>query len=430
MTQKRSKLTNAIIQAATPNYAANGTPYTRLIGDSNGLNFQISGGGVQSWIFRYTLNKKTRAMGLGPLRNLSLLEARKRARELKVMVDQGVDPLALRDQELAKRAAVEAASITFRQCAEIYLANMKAVHKNPKHHAQWHSTLEKYAFKVIGDMPVQDITVKEITKIIDPLWNRIPETASRLRGRIEKILGWCLVRGHRVGDNPARWAGYLSEVYPKRASIREVKHHNALPYQEMPDFLFNIRNDFSAGAELLRFIIFTMTRTGEARAARWSEFNLDEKIWIIPGHRMKAGKEHRIPLSPPAMSFLQGAKTINDGLTKPSEFVFPGRKAGTCVSDATAIEFLKRIDRTDVTPHGMRSCARVWGAECTEFPREILEASLAHKLRDRVEAAYQRSDYLIKRRDVMNAWANFCQGNRGPGASAEIGRNQPNSAGL
>lgn len=409
MAQKHTKLTNAIIQTATPNYKADGTPYTRFIGDSNGLKFQISGGGVRSWVFRYTLNKKTRAMGLGALRNLNLVEARKRARELKVMVDHGIDPLASRDLELAKRAEVEAASITFRRSAEIYLANMKSLHKNPKHHAQWHSTLEKYAFKVIGDMPVQDITVKKITKIIDPLWHRIPETASRLRGRIEKILGWCLVRGYRVGDNPARWTGYLSEVYPKRASIREVKHHNALPYQEMPDFLFNIRGDFSAGAELLRFIIFTMTRTGEARAARWSEFNLDEKIWIIPGNRMKAGKEHRIPLSAPAMDFLQGAKAINDALSTPSEFVFPGRKAGTCVSDATAIEFLKKINRKDITPHGMRSCARVWGAECTNFPREILEASLAHKLKDRVEAAYQRSDYLTKRRDVMDAWASFCQ---------------------
>jgi integrase len=330
------------------------------------------------------------------------------------MVDQGIDPLASRDQELAKRAAVEAASITFRRCAEIYLANMKAVHKNAKHHAQWHSTLEKYAFKVIGNMPVQDITVNEITKIIDPLWGRIPETASRLRGRIEKILGWCLVRGHRVGDNPARWTGYLSEVYPKRAQIREIKHHNSLPYQEMPAFLDAIRTDFSAGAVLLRFIIFTMTRTGEARAAMWSEFNLNEKLWIIPGHRMKAGKEHRVPLSQPVMDFLLGAKAINDCLTKPSEFVFPGRKVGTCVSDATAIEFLKRINRTDITPHGMRSCARVWGAECTEFSREILEASLAHKLKDRVEAAYQRSDYLIKRRKVMDAWANFCLGSVQP----------------
>lgn len=347
-------------------------------------------------------------MGPGPLRNLSLEGARKRARELKVMVDKGIDPLAERDRELAKRVADEPSRITFKQCAEIYLQNMKAVHKNPKHHAQWHSTLEKYAFKVIGDMPVQDISVKEITKIIDPLWSRIPETASRLRGRIEKILGWCLVRGHRVGENPARWAGYLSEVYPRRALIREVKHHNALPYQEMPAFLKGIRNDFSAGAGLLRFIILTMTRTGEARAARWSEIDLAEKIWTIPGVRMKAGKEHRIPLSEPVLEFLLSTKAVNDTLLESSEFIFPGRKAGTCVSDATAIEFLKRINRTDITPHGMRSCARVWGAECTDFPREIFEAALAHKLRDRVEAAYQRSDHLSKRRDVMEAWANFC----------------------
>ena len=347
-------------------------------------------------------------MGLGPLRNLPLEQARKRARELKVMVDNGVDPLAVRDQEAVKKAAALQNRMTFRHCAETYLKNLKDIHKNDKHHAQWHSTLQMYAYPVIGEMAVQDITVNEITKIIDPLWTRIPETASRLRGRIEKILGWCLVRGYRVGENPARWTGYLSEVYPKRSQIREVEHHSALPYQEMPAFMTALLGDPHIGSKLLQFIILTMTRTGEARGARWSEIDMTEKLWIIPGERMKAGKPHRVPLSGPVMALLVSIKAFSDYITTPSDFVFPGRKADKSVSEATAIEYLKKIKRTDITPHGMRSCARDWGAECTEFSRELLEASLAHKLRDKVEAAYQRGDYLKKRREVMEAWANYC----------------------
>lgn len=303
---------------------------------------------------------------------------------------------------------------TFRKCAEAYLNAHDAEWKNKKSPAQWKTTLEQYAYPFIGNMAVQDIAVGDVIKVINPIWSRINETASRLRGRIEKILGWATVLGYRSGENPARWAGHLSEVFPKRAAVRTVKHHSALPYKEMPDFMRQLKAQQNAASLLLQFIILTATRTGEARGALWAEIDIDQKLWTIPAERMKASREHRIPLSEPVIALLTPIKYVRDRIAAPSDFVFPGTNPEKCLSDGAAIELLKRMERPDVTPHGMRSTMRDWAAECTNFQREVAEAALAHRLRDKTEAAYQRGDFLEKRRAFMAAWGSYCLGQTRP----------------
>ncbi len=409
--KKRPELTKEIIEDAKGDPSRKSP---KLLGDSNGLYLQVTPGGVRSWIFRYTINKRTRSMGLGPVRTLTLVAARKKAMALRVQVDQGIDPLARKAQELAVMKAAEPIvhRFTFRKCAEAYLNSHDAGWKNKKSPAQWRNTLEQYAYPFIGNKAVQDIAVGDVIKVIDPIWTRINETASRLRGRIEKILGWATVLGYRSGENPARWAGYLSEVFTKRSAVRTVKHHSALPYKEMPDFMRKLKAEQNSASLLLQIIILTATRTGEARGALWSEIDFDEKLWTIPAERMKASREHRIPLSEPVIALLTQIKDVNDRIPTPSKFVFPGGKAGKCLSDGAAIELLKRMERPDVTPHGMRSTMRDWAAEGTTFQREVAEAALAHKLRDKTEAAYQRGDFLEKRRAFMAAWGSYCLGEK------------------
>lgn len=412
-----------------------------LYSDGGGLYLQITPTGVKSWIYRYSLDKITRSMGLGPLRAWTLEEARKRARELRVMVDREIDPIDARNKEREIRRQAKLAAQpekparkqtdferkTFRWCADTYLQQLREAHRNEKHSNQWRSTLEQYAYPVIGSKSVEDITSAHILQIIEPLFKRIPTTAQRLQQRVEKVLAWCIVRGHRKNqENPARWKSHLSEAIP--AAQRKViqKHHNALPYQEMPEFMDRIRRDDTDGSILLQFMILTMCRTGEARGATWAEISPDLSTWTIPAERMKGSVQHRIPLSAAARYILQHQKDKNDHMLAPSCFVFPGRKAGRPISDAAAIEFLKRIERTDCTPHGMRSCARMWAAECTDFPREVCEQALAHKLRDRVEAAYQRGDYFQKRRNLMDAWEAYCLSH--PGRTDQHSRYASNKA--
>lgn len=276
--KKRPELTDEIIDNAKGDPSGKSP---KLFGDSNGLYLQVTPGGVRSWIFRYTLNRRTRSMGLGPLRSRTLTSARKKAIALRAQVDQGIDPLALKAQQVAEIKATQpiAHRFTFRKCAEAYLDSHDAGWKNKKSPAQWKNTLEQYAYPFIGNMAVQDIAVGDVIKVIKPIWTRINETASRLRGRIEKILGWATVLGYRSGENPARWAGYLSEVFPKRAAVRTVKHHSALPYKEMPDFMRKLKAEQNSASLLLQIIILTATRTGEARGALWSEIDFGEKLW-------------------------------------------------------------------------------------------------------------------------------------------------------
>lgn len=422
MARKHSVLTNAAVRTALPKA---GIKAPTLYGDGNGLYLQVTPAGVKSWIFRYSLGKKTRSMGLGPLRSCTLEDARKRARELRVLIDKKIDPLGLRAAETQDADSTPAepghrskeTSLkpvrdrkTFEWCADAYILQIKAVHRNPKHTAQWRSTLKEYAYPTIGDKAVDDITSGDIVKILEPLFLRVPVTAQRVQQRIEKVLAWCIVRGHRaITENPARWRSHLSEALPAARRKKTPSHHKALPYKEMPEFMQEIQADGSDGSLLLQFIILTMCRTGEARGATWDEVSTDFTLWTVPAGRMKGGVEHRVPLGSAAQTMLRHLKERNEKMSSPSVFVFPGRDPRKPISNAAALAFLKRIGRNaDATSHGMRACARTWAAECTEFPREVCEQALAHKLPDRVEAAYQRGALLVKRRALMEAWEAFC----------------------
>lgn len=369
---------------------------------------QVTPAGVKSWCFRYTIKTKTRMMGLGPVHRISYDEALKRTRKAQVLLDEGIDPLAERDRIKAEQAAEQVQKMTFRACAEAFIASHRSGWKSAKHAAQWSATLEAYAYPVLGDKPVADIDVTLVKKVIEPIWHTKNETAERTRSRLEKVLGWASVHGYRTGENPARWAGYLSEIFPKRAAVRKIKHHPALPYSDLPAFMQLLQGASGIGAWVMRFLILTATRTTEARAAEWSEIDLEQHLWLIPAERMKASRPHRVPLSEPAMEILRFMKTLNEANPVPSKYVFQGQSQGQHPSEAIMLSLLKRIDRTDIVPHGFRSTFRDYVAEQTDFPREIAEAALAHSLRDKTEAAYQRGDYLEKRRELMDAWGRYC----------------------
>jgi integrase len=388
-----------------------------LLADGAGLYLQITPAGVKSWIFRYSKSGKSHSMGLGPIRSLSIDQARRRSRELRLLLDKGLDPLTERRAGVrvhpgpagASTSVAARSGATFSACAEQYLAQLTGVHRNAKHADQWRRTLRDYAYPILGSMDVQHIGTTDVLRVIEPLFARIPETARRVRGRIEKVLAWSIVRGIRsTQENPARWRSHLSEAIP--ASQRKLgdNHHKSLPYTAMPNFMAKIRLDGTDGSVLLQFIILTMCRTGEARGAVWSEFDPDLSLWTIPAERMKGGVTHRVPITDAVRKILEHQRRNNQLLASPSRFIFPGRRLGKPISDAAANEFLKRIRATDATTHGMRACARSWAAACTDFPREVCEQALAHKLRDKVEAAYMRSDYLEKRRALMSAWEAHC----------------------
>jgi integrase len=411
MTATSKKSIQNEIDNATPSTTGACTKLYR-IGNANFL-LQVTPAGVKSWIYRYTLGGRTRAMGLGPLRNTSFDDATKLARKVRVLLDDGVDPLEERDRrKLAKKIqeAEDAQRMTFRQCAEAYIEAHRSTYKNPKSAAQWTTSLETYAYRLMGDKPVSEIDVKIIKQVIEPWWATKNETMSRLRGRIEKVLGWATVNGYRHGENPARWTSHLSEIFPKRSAVRKIKHHPALPYAELPEFMQTLMKSPGIGAWLMRFLTLTATRTTEARAAEWTEFDMEQRLWSIPAARMKAGRPHRVPLSEPALQILRFMKALNESHPIRSKYVFNGQKWGEHPSEAIMLALLKRIGRTDVVPHGQRSCFRDYIAEQTAFPREVAEAALAHALQDKTEAAYQRGDLLEKRREMMDAWGAYCMG--------------------
>jgi len=373
------------------------------LADGGGLYLQVSPSGAKSWVFRYRDNGRMREMGLGPLHTVSLAEARERARECRGLRLDDVDPIAERHAGKLKAKLDAARAMTFKQCAEAYIAAHHGSWKNEKHAAQWPSTLATYAYPVFGDQTVQSIDVALVTKALEPIWNTKTETASRLRGRIESVLDWATARGHRVGDNPARWRGHLDKLLPARAKVQKVQHHSALPYSEIGAFMCELREQDGMAALALEFLILTATRTGEVIGAKWDEIDRGGAIWTIPADRMKAGKEHRVPLSKPALAVL---KRLHDAA--PGAFVFPGNKADKPLSNMAMLMLLERMERSDLTVHGFRSTFRDWAAERTNFPREVAEHALAHSLPDKVEAAYRRGDLFEKRRHMMDAWARYC----------------------
>lgn len=372
--------------------------------DGGGLYLRVRADGSKSWAFRYTLAGRKHWMSLGPLRDVSLSEAREQARQLRNKVRDGFDPLG--ERRARQSLAAEQTSRTFDAVAALYIEAHATEWKNAKHRQQWANTLATYASPAIGARPVSEISLLDIRRVLDPIWTTKPETASRLRGRIEAVLAYATVHGWRSGDNPARWQGFLDQIYAPKTKVRAVKHHAALPYREIPAFMAALRERDAVSARCLEFLTLTATRSGEARGARWDEIDFDAALWIIPPPRMKMKREHRIPLAPRAVEIL---RTMADRSRRHDGLIFPGAAGAKPMTDAALSKALAVV-REDVTVHGMRSAFRDWAAEMTSFPREICEVALAHVNKDRTEAAYQRGDLLAKRRQLMEAWADYCAG--------------------
>jgi integrase len=372
-------------------------------GDGAGLVLQVSKAGTKSWLFRFTLSGKQREMGLGPVHTVSLPEARAKAKECRQLLLEGKDPLETRKASTLADALERARMMTFDQCAEAYIAAHRSGWKNPKHASQWENTLETYASPIIGKLPVALVDTAMVVKVLQPIWEIKTETATRLRGRIESILGWATVSKYRQGDNPARWRGHLDNLLADPSRSKRTVHHPALPWQEIGAFMVELRKQEGIAAKAVELAILTACRSGEVRLATWAEFDLDAALWVIPAERMKAKREHRVPLSAAALALLQSMPRLGD-------LVFPGTKHGKPLSDMSLTAVLRRMKRGDITVHGFRSSFRDWCAEsvANSFPREVCEHALAHSLPDKVEAAYRRGDLIEKRIMLMQAWADYC----------------------
>jgi integrase len=371
-------------------------------GDGGGLFLQVSVGGAKSWVFRFKESGRLREMGLGPTHTVSLAEARQKALECRKARLDGLDPIDARRGKRIQTKLDAAKAMTFAACAERYVASHKAGWRNPKHAAQWPATLGTYVYPVFGSLPVQAVDVGLVMRAIEPIWVQKPETAGRVRGRIESVLDWATARGYRQGENPARWRGHLENLLPKKSKVRRVEHHAALPYAEIAAFVAELRQQDGVAARALEFAILTAARTGEVIGAKWDEIDLGERFWTVPAERMKGGKEHRVPLSDAALVALEEMRKVRQG-----EFVFPGR-AGRPISNMAMLMLLRRMGHVELTTHGFRSSFRDWAAERTTFPAEVAEMALAHTVGDKVEAAYRRGDLFQKRRQLAEAWAKFC----------------------
>jgi integrase len=379
-------------------------------GDGAGLYLLVRSRHAKFWLFRYTRSGKLREMGLGPAKGrtaVSLSAARAKASQLHAVVREGRDPLAEREAEKARAQAdvakAKVAAMTFGEVADMYIAAHEASWRSPIHRRQWRNTLDQYVRPVLGEMPVTYVDTSDVMHILEPLWREKTETGSRVRGRIEAVLDYAKARRWREGENPARWRGHLDQLLPKRSKVQRVAHHQALPWREIGAFVERVRQNSSMSARCLEFLILTACRSGEVRGARWDEIDVEHAMWTIPEQRIKAGREHRVPLSEPAMAVLREmAQFGNEG------FVFPGLKAASALSDVALAKAVDDAGGNGATVHGMRSTFRDWCAETTNYPRELAEAALAHTLRDKTEAAYQRGDLLEKRRRLMAEWAAFC----------------------
>lgn len=373
--------------------------------DGGGLHLLVKPSGARSWVYRFMLNGKSRDVGLGAAGQggLSLADARDKAEKLRVKVKSGIDPLEERAQEGAEaRAAAQAAKVagtTFKDAAVAYLAANEDNWRNPKHRQQWRSTLATYVYPEIGDLPVAEVQTAHVLSILEPIWHEKPETASRIRGRIETVLDSAKARGYREGENPARWRGHIALILPPRSRLTRG-HHSALPYSKIPGFVAELREREAVAALALEFLILTAGRTGEVIGATWEEVDLDSAVWTIPPARMKAGKEHRVPLSGRAVAILRSTKALG------SDHLFPGAKGGKL--SGMAMSMLLRRMKVDATVHGFRSGFRDWAAECTGYAHEVCEMALAHVIANKAEAAYRRGDLFEKRRRLMEEWADYC----------------------
>lgn len=385
-----------------------------LYGDGAGLTLQITKAGVKSWLFRFMREGKAHGMGLGATHTVSLAEARQKALQARKLLDDGTNPLVDKQDKRLAKAMERAKMMTFDQCGAAYIEAHRASWKNAKHIEQWTNTLATYASPVFGQLPVAEIDTALVVKCLAPIWQTKTETASRLRGRIESVLGWATTSGYRYGENPARWKGHLENLLANISKTSRTKNHPSLPWPQIAAFMVALKVREGTAASALAFAILTACRSGEVRGAQWSEFDFTEKVWTIPAKRMKAPREHQVPLSETALAVLES-------MPQSREFVFAGTK-GQALSDMSLTAVIRRMNSDEskpiwvdaagdgVTVHGFRSTFRMWTAETTAYPREVAEHALAHKLPDAVERAYQRGTQFLKRQLLMAEWGVYCTG--------------------
>ena len=373
--------------------------------DGGGLHLLVKDTGARSWVYRFMLKGKSRDIGLGPAGDdgVTLAKARDARDALRLKVKAGIDPLEERQREaaeaLAATQAAQIARITFKAVAEAYIGTNEGSWRNDKHRQQWKNTLATYVYPVIGEMPVSDVATADVLQIIEPIWKAKAETASRVRGRMETILDAAKARGYRDGENPARWRGHIAQILPARTKLTRG-HHKAMAYDAIPAFVGALRKREAVAALALEFTILTAARTGEVIAAKWGEVDLEKAVWTVPANRMKAGKEHRVPLPPRAVEILKATQALG------KEWLFPAIRGGSM--SGMAMTMLLRRMKVDATVHGFRSGFRDWAAECTGYAHEVAEMALAHTIENKVERAYRRGDLFDKRRRLMDDWATYC----------------------
>ncbi|MDR3474073.1 MAG: integrase arm-type DNA-binding domain-containing protein [Devosia sp.] len=362
------------------------------------LYLQIKPRGARSYLYRYERDGKTSWVGLGAASRVSLSKAREEADRMRVRMGDGIDPLAEREATKPK-----AKQPSFAECADRYIKDHRDGWKSDKHAEQWPSTIRMYVNPIMGKKAVDQITVEDVLRVLKPIWSSKPETATRVRGRIEKILGWAEAMGFRSGTNPAQLrGGALEHLLPPIGKVQKIEHHKAVPYAEVPKLMQELRQNDSTSAKALIFTILTAARTGEVRDASWDEIDLEQKVWTIPAERMKAAREHRVALSGAATDLLRA-------MPRTGRFIFPGPYSGRGLSNMAMLQLLRGLRDDGVTVHGFRSSFRDWAAEQTDVPREVVEACLAHAVGDGAELAYKRTDFLEKRRALMEAWAALCR---------------------
>ena len=396
------------------------------VGGVSGLALQITPNGGRSWLLRVRVGGKRREIGLGGYPDVTLAQARDRARETKDKIRNGIDPVEERKAVRASLTAARRRGMTFAEAVERYLAAKLDAFRNAKHRQQWENTLKQYALPDLGPMLVQDIAVQDVLRVLEPIWKGKTETASRLRGRIEAVLSWATVSGHRTGDNPARWTGNLKELLPAASKVAKNDNQPALQLDDAPRWFAALRARDGIGSRALEFAALCASRSQEVRGARWDEIDMDKALWTIPAERMKMDREHRVPLTPEAVTLLKALPRFVD-----NPLVFPAPRGGE-MSDMTlsatmrrlhAAElaegkegFLDRVSKRPAVPHGLRSTFRDWVAERTNYPGDMAEVALAHRISSAVEASYRRGDMVEKRRTMMAAWADYLTGKNRAGA--------------
>lgn len=370
-----------------------------VYGDGDGLYLRVSTTGSRSWVYIWIRQGRRKEIGLGSYGSgtgqVSLANARIKAEEARTILGTGGDPATdMVERKTAKKIA------TFGECSDDFIEAMKPTWSNDKHIAQWEMTLKEYA-KPLRKLAIADVTTDDVVRSLKPIWTTKPETAARTRGRIEKVLDYAKARGLRSGENPARWKGHLDHILAPRNKLSRG-HHAAMPFSDVAQFMQDLKLQKGTGARALEFTILTAARSGESRNATWAEFDIEEKLWVVPAERMKAKREHRVPLSERAMEIILAMKQ-----TELSDMVFPGQEPRKPLSDMSLAAVLKRMEKPEFTVHGFRSSFRDWAAENTNFPRELAEQALAHIVGDATERAYRRGDALLKRRKLMDAWAGY-----------------------